>query len=154
MALRKFALIMLANGLHNQDKQEPKLLTFRRSGKHHIGQFEFPGGKIEPGEDPLKGILRELEEETSLKVKPEAIELLGTTRTDDVYGRGDVWDNYYYYLPPTMWNTSVSGIPQIMEKETHDWFTYLTPREMLSQDRPPIPTALMALGVLMNYLKA
>ena len=32
--------------------------------------WDFPGGKLEHGEDPLKGLEREVKEETSLEVKP------------------------------------------------------------------------------------
>ena len=39
------------------------LLTQRKAGAHLAGMWEFPGGKVEAGEDPAAALRRELEEE-------------------------------------------------------------------------------------------
>jgi 8-oxo-dGTP diphosphatase len=39
------------------------LLSQRKAGSHLAGAWEFPGGKVEPGEDPRDALTRELEEE-------------------------------------------------------------------------------------------
>jgi 8-oxo-dGTP diphosphatase len=39
------------------------LLTQRKRGSHLEGAWEFPGGKVEPGEDPRDALVRELREE-------------------------------------------------------------------------------------------
>jgi 8-oxo-dGTP diphosphatase len=39
------------------------LLTQRKSGTHLAGAWEFPGGKVEPDEDPRDALRRELREE-------------------------------------------------------------------------------------------
>lgn len=39
------------------------LLTQRKSGTHLAGAWEFPGGKVEPDEDPRDALARELREE-------------------------------------------------------------------------------------------
>jgi 8-oxo-dGTP diphosphatase len=45
------------------------LLAQRPQGKHLAGFWEFPGGKIEPGEIPAQALVRELDEELSLKIE-------------------------------------------------------------------------------------
>jgi 8-oxo-dGTP diphosphatase len=42
------------------------LITRRRAGTHLAGMWEFPGGKIRPGEEAAGAALRELQEETGL----------------------------------------------------------------------------------------
>ncbi len=39
------------------------LLSQRKRGTHLAGAWEFPGGKVEPGEDPREALARELHEE-------------------------------------------------------------------------------------------
>jgi 8-oxo-dGTP diphosphatase len=43
------------------------LLTQRKQGTHLAGAWEFPGGKIEPGEDPRVALTRELREEVGIE---------------------------------------------------------------------------------------
>lgn len=43
-------------------------VTRRRDDVHQAGKWEFPGGKLEPGEDPLTGLTRELHEELGISV--------------------------------------------------------------------------------------
>jgi 8-oxo-dGTP diphosphatase len=43
------------------------ILVARRVQETHLGgAWEFPGGKVEPGEEPIAAALRELREETRL----------------------------------------------------------------------------------------
>jgi 8-oxo-dGTP diphosphatase len=42
------------------------LLTQRKRGSHLEGLWEFPGGKVEPGEDPKAALARELREELGI----------------------------------------------------------------------------------------
>ncbi len=42
------------------------LVSRRKSGGHLAGAWEFPGGKVEPGEDPREALRRELEEELGI----------------------------------------------------------------------------------------
>jgi len=47
------------------------LLQQRTSGQVLAGKWEFPGGKIEPGETPAEAAVRETLEETGLAVRVE-----------------------------------------------------------------------------------
>ena len=42
------------------------LITERPAGKHLAGCWEFPGGKLDPGEAPRDGLARELHEELGI----------------------------------------------------------------------------------------
>lgn len=46
------------------------LATRRAHGMHLAGQWEFPGGKIEPGEIAEECIVREIAEELNINVRP------------------------------------------------------------------------------------
>jgi 8-oxo-dGTP diphosphatase len=49
------------------------LLSQRKKGTHLSGAWEFPGGKVEPGEDPRDALVRELAEELGIDVTPGEI---------------------------------------------------------------------------------
>lgn len=48
--------------------EESFLLAQRPVGKIYAGYWEFPGGKIEPGESPLHALRRELHEELGIEI--------------------------------------------------------------------------------------
>jgi 8-oxo-dGTP diphosphatase len=54
------------------EKDGAVLLTLRPAGAHLEGHWEFPGGRIEPGESPETCIVRELREELGVEVRVTA----------------------------------------------------------------------------------
>ena len=59
-------IYVVAAVIHNDGKY---LIARRPFEKHHGGLWEFPGGKILPGETPEEAIDRELREELSLRIE-------------------------------------------------------------------------------------
>src|SRR5215468_6184000 len=58
--------LVVACALIDADKRV--LLAQRPEGKPMAGLWEFPGGKVEPGERPEQTLIRELEEELGIVV--------------------------------------------------------------------------------------
>ena len=68
---RRRARVVSARGIHVvagviADAQGRILIAQRGAGKHLAGAWEFPGGKVGPGEDPRAALRRELAEELGI----------------------------------------------------------------------------------------
>jgi 8-oxo-dGTP diphosphatase len=60
-------LLVVACALVDTDRRV--LIAQRPEGKHMAGMWEFPGGKVEPGETPEAALIRELREELGVETK-------------------------------------------------------------------------------------
>ncbi len=108
------------------------LIAQRPRGRHMAGRWEFPGGKLAAGEDPLTGLKRELAEELGIAVRAARplIRLRHTYPERRVLL--DVWQV-----------TDYEGEPQALESQALTWARPddLPQHDLLEADRA-IVTAL------------
>jgi 8-oxo-dGTP diphosphatase len=83
--------------------QDGRVLLVRRAAEPFYGYWDIPGGFLEAEEHPVAGLVRELEEETGLRIQPTA--LLGIYV--DAYGTEGEYTLNVFYLAE-----AVSGEPQ------------------------------------------
>ena len=59
------------------------LLAQRKPGTHQALKWEFPGGKLEWGEDPRQGLRREIQEELGIEIEVgDVLEVVSHTYED------------------------------------------------------------------------
>lgn len=77
-------LLVVAGALPRDDRW---LMQRRPEGKAHAGLWEFPGGKVDPGEWPAAALARELAEELGIAVDPVDCTPLGFATDATATGR-------------------------------------------------------------------
>jgi mutator protein MutT len=110
------------------DAAERVLIAQRPEGKHLAGGWEFPGGKLEPGEERLAGLARELREELGITITTTPRPLI---RVRHSYPSRDVLLD--------MWVVRrYSGEPRGLDGQALSWCTQdeLASVELLPADKP------------------
>ncbi|MEU6060100.1 NUDIX domain-containing protein [Streptomyces sp. NPDC047097] len=74
-ALESMTLLVTAVIVHDKATNRVVLLQRSENAKFAQGMWDFPVGKSEPGEAITETAVRELYEETGLKVKPDALKV-------------------------------------------------------------------------------
>ncbi len=108
------------------------LLAQRPEGKSMAGLWEFPGGKVEPGETPEAALIRELQEELGINTWSSCLAPL----TFASHGYED-----FHLLMPLFACRKWEGIPQAREGQTLKWVKARDLRDypMPAADVPLIP---------------
>ncbi len=109
------------------------LLQQRAPGRHMEGLWEFPGGKVEPGERPEAALIRELAEELGIETD-EACIAPATFASADLSGRHLLLLLYVC----RKWR----GQPQPLDATALKW---VRPNQMFALEMPPADKPLIAL---------
>jgi ADP-ribose pyrophosphatase YjhB (NUDIX family) len=94
------------------DDQE-RVLLVRRGGEPLKGHWSLPGGLVELGESLVDALSREIKEETSLTVQPEAIVDVVDRIYRDSSGAGNAIDETrirYHYVVVDFWCRVLAGV--------------------------------------------
>ncbi len=110
------------------------LMHKRPASKHHGGLWEFPGGKVETGENPPFALARELQEELGITVQPT--DLIAETFAQEPAG-STVQPIVILLYTLRIW----TGTPTALEGGEVGWFT---PAQALVLDKPPLDIVLAA----------
>lgn len=109
------------------------LLTQRKTGAHLEGAWEFPGGKVEPGEDPRDALRRELREELGIETTVGEI-------VDVTFHRYEDADKAVLLLFFEAARTPESPEPQALDVAAFEW----AGKEKLDPARfPPADVAVL-----------
>ena len=108
------------------------LLAQRPNAKDFGGLWEFPGGKLNAGESPEDGLIRELREELGVDIQPACLApfAFASHRSDGVH-----------LLMPLFVCRKWTGAPQPLEAQALAW---VRPRDFSAYDMPPADRPLAA----------
>ena len=122
-------LLVVACALVDQDNRI--LIAQRPPGKKLEGLWEFPGGKLDPGERPEEALIRELREELSIEAKAPCLAPL--TFASHAY------DDFHLLMPLYIcrrWE----GFVQPREGQAIKW---VRPRDLRNWPMPPADEPLI-----------
>lgn len=107
------------------------LLAQRPPGKSMAGLWEFPGGKVEPGETPEETLVRELQEELGIVTQIPCLAPL--TFASHAY-------ETFHLLMPLYVCRRFTGIPSAREGQTLKW---VRPKALRDYPMPPADAPLI-----------
>jgi 8-oxo-dGTP diphosphatase len=112
------------------------LLQRRPPGRAMAGLWEFPGGKVEPGERPEAALVRELAEELGIEVDGKALAPAAFASADSPEGTGGHMLLLLYLCRD--W----SGEPRALDAAALAW---VRPADMAALPMPPADEPLIPL---------
>ena len=102
------------------EKDSKVLIAKRRKGDTLGGKWEFPGGKIEPGETPEECLKRELKEELDIETE------IGALFTSTIF--------IYYMVPVELLAYKVKYISGDLKVSDHDEIAWVDAQDLDSYD--------------------
>ncbi|AWI82649.1 8-oxo-dGTP diphosphatase MutT [Alloyangia pacifica] len=123
--------IVLVSAVALIDVEGRVLLAQRPEGKSMAGLWEFPGGKVEPGETPEAALIRELHEELGIETWDSCLAPL--TFASHAY-------DDFHLLMPLFACRKWQGVPQAREGQVLKW---VRARELTDYPMPPADVPLI-----------
>jgi len=108
------------------------LIAQRPEGKQLAGLWEFPGGKVEPGERPEQALIRELKEELAIDVKEACLAPFVFT--------SHAYENFHLLMPLYLCRRW-SGVVTARE---HSGLAWVRPNRLGEYAMPPADEPLVA----------
>lgn len=106
-----------------RNPEQKFFIACRPAGVHMAGMWEFPGGKVEPGETAEQGLIRELREETGIEaIQPKPL-------SSKTFSTGERLITLHFFLVE-QWQ----GEPYGREGQPSRW---LTAAELNEEEFPP-----------------
>jgi 8-oxo-dGTP diphosphatase len=130
--------VVLVSAVALIDADGRVLLAQRPEGKSMAGLWEFPGGKVEPGETPEHCLIRELREELGIETWNSCLAPL----TFASHSYAD-----FHLLMPLFACRKWQGIPQPVENQVLKW---VPPARL--RDYPMPPADIPLIPILRDWL--
>ncbi len=125
--------IVLVAAVALVDRDGRVLIAKRPEGKAMAGLWEFPGGKVDPGETPETALIRELDEELGIQVPARCLAPL--TFASHAYDE-------FHLLMPLYVCRNWDGIVAAREGQDLKW---VRPMRLGDYDMPPADAPLVAM---------
>ena len=124
--------IVLVSAVALLDADNRVLLAQRPEGKSMAELWEFPGGKVEPGETPEAALIRELNEELGIDTHESCLAPIGFAS----HGYDE-----FHLLMPLFVCRKWQGEPTAQEGQTLTW---VRPNALRNYPMPPADVPLVA----------
>ncbi len=118
------------------DSEGSWLMHRRPPGKSHAGLWEFPGGKIDPGEGPHAALRREIAEECGLALDADAMREVGFA-ADEPSEQPGLQPVLLLLIACSRWEGEARSL------EGGEW-RWCTPAQIEKLPKPPLDTRLAA----------
>lgn len=120
------------------DKWTDEIYLSKRKGSYETGKYCCPGGMVEPNEDYISALIREVKEETGLQLKFPNIQFVAIAEHQGVKSNYTMWFKYYL---------DSRDVPSNLEPDKHGPWNLFSKQEALR-----LPLMLSTRETIENYL--